>query len=161
MVDQWVYLVDAKHRINRISEFKNFSRPTTSEIDSATDVANDDVVETPVGASVETSVKTVAEASTVICAEVTNIEHFSVSAIIDELISLGLIEKQEVLDTKVVDIRNAYPIYDLEYQQHLRQAETVLADFPRLYQVGRQAQFKHQDVDEIYAAAKQLVTQLT
>lgn len=145
MADQWVYLVDEKHRINRISEFKNFNCPMPSSTDLSTDSAHSDTVET----------------STVICAEVTNTEQFSVSAVVDELVSLGLIEMHEVLDTKVIDIGNAYPIYDLEYQQRLSQAEALLADFPQLYQVGRQAQFKHQDVDEIYASAKQLVTQLT
>lgn len=123
----WVYFVERRHKVNRMAEFKNF------------------------GSAHE------APDNTVLCAEVTDQEGFSVEAVIEELAGVGFFTPEEVEDTQVIHIPNAYPVYSLDYEEKVARAVSFLATHPNLHFVGRQAAFAHQDVDEIYGAAKDLV----
>ena len=58
-------------------------------------------------------------------------------------------------DQKIIDIPNAYPIFDRQYEQVLDEAKSILDSYPNLILLGRQAEFIHQDIDEIFASAKQ------
>lgn len=123
-VHHWFYFADREFLLNRVAEFKNF--------------ADEDVPQD----------------KTVLCCEVTDLERFSVERICNELESAGILRKDEVLDTKVTEIKHAYPIYDRAYDGEVARAREFFAGHPLIHHVGRQAQFEHQDIDEIFGAAK-------
>lgn len=124
--NHWFYFADAKHVINRVAEFKNFS---------SNGVPAD---------------------KTVICCEVTRTEDFSVDRVVADLEHLGAFTKADVLDSMVIDVPLAYPIYDLGYDEEIARANAFFAANPRIFNIGRHAQFAHRDIDEIYDAAKEI-----
>jgi len=126
MDEQWVYFIDQAILINRLSEFKNFY-PQHSK-----------------------------DKSTVLCAEITSDPDCSVAAVIDELVRTNIINAADILDQKVIDIPNAYPVFDRQYEQTLDEAKSILDSYPNLVLLGRQAEFIHQDIDEIFASAEHL-----
>jgi protoporphyrinogen oxidase len=123
--NHWFYFADGDYLINRVAEFKNF--------------AND-------GLPAD---------KTVICCEVTQVDKYSRDRLIAELEAAGVLKKEEVLDTKVIDIKHAYPIYDVDYENQMKKVADFFAGHPNIFQVGRHAQFAHKDVDEIFDDAKQ------
>ncbi len=124
MDQQWVYFIDPETVFNRISEFKNFY---------------------PQHAQKNT---------TVLCAEITSNPDCSSDEVVDELVRLDILKAADVLDIKIIDIPNAYPVFDQQYEENLASAKSILDQHPSLILLGRQAEFIHQDIDEIYAAAK-------
>lgn len=128
--NHWFYFADGDYLINRVAEFKNFA-------DNG-----------------------LPEDRTVICCEVTQVDRFSLGKIVAELASAGILEEKDVLDSKIIDIKHAYPIYDLAYEGEMKRAEHFFAGHPNIYHVGRQARFAHKDVDEIFDEAKKTVQRL-
>lgn len=126
--DQWFYFADRDKIVNRVAEFKNF----------AADGAPAD--------------------RTVLCCEITDLASFSLDRVLDDLRQPCALRDREVLDTKIVDIERAYPIYDRKYESDLAQCERFFAPYPGITHLGRSAQFVHQDVDEIFARAKTAIT---
>ena len=126
----WFYVADAGYRINRVAEFKHFSH----DHDAA--------------------------GNSVICVEVTNTQDFSIANVISELESIGVIRAADVIDTKLIDIPCAYPIYDLSYAEERNRARSYFKQHPNIYFLGRNAQFSHVDVDEIFSAAKDMTKEL-
>lgn len=124
--NHWFYFADGAHIINRVAEFKNFTP------DSAP------------------------EDRTVLCCEVTRVEDFSESRVVEELTRLKAFELKDVLDSKVIDLPWAYPIYDLNYETEMASADRFFGGHPHVFRIGRHAQFAHRDVDEIYAEAKKV-----
>ena len=124
MDEQWIYFVDQSIMINRVSEFKNFY-PDHPE-----------------------------QATTVLCAEVTAQTGCSVEDVVAELESLSILSSREVLDTRQIDLEKAYPVYDTRYEQNMEKAGEALKAYPNLFLLGRQAEFAHQDIDEIFGRAK-------
>ncbi len=123
--NHWFYFADREHIINRVAEFKNFAPSGNGPPDK-----------------------------TVLCCEVTRVEDFSEMRAIEELGLLGTFTPEDVLDSLVIDVPWAYPIYDLHYETEFAKAETFFAKHPRIFHIGRHAQFAHRDVDEIYEAAR-------
>lgn len=128
MDEQWVYFIDQSTMINRVSEFKNFYPQHPQQ------------------------------GKTVLCAEITSTPDCTTVSVIDELAGLGILNEQDILDSKVVDIDNAYPIFDSNYEQSVAKAHTILQQHPNLFLLGRQAQFLHQDIDEIFESAQHTAT---
>jgi protoporphyrinogen oxidase len=124
---QWTYFADRDVTVNRVAEFKHFGRDLPSS-------------------------------KTVLCCEVTDIHGFSVDRVIEDLLRTGFLPpRAPILDTKIIRLPYAYPIYDRAYDEQLSLAQKLFAQHPRIYHIGRQAQFVHKDVDEILEQAKQLV----
>lgn len=127
--DHWFYFADRDKAINRVSEFKNFAGVVTPRD------------------------------RTVLCCEVTELGAFSLDRVIAELAGAHILGgPEEVLDTKIVDLERAYPIYDRSYEVQIARLSEFFAQHPDVIQVGRAAQFVHQDLDEIFAEAKTAVT---
>ena len=126
----WFYVADAAYRVNRVAEFNHFSR-----VHDAVD-------------------------HSVICVEVTNREDFSIANVINELESIGVIRAADVIDTKLIEIPCAYPIYDLRYADERNRARSYFKQHPNIYFLGRNAQFSHVDVEEIFSAAQQMTKEL-
>jgi protoporphyrinogen oxidase len=93
---------------------------------------------------------------TVVCCEVTQVEQYSIERVLADLGVAGIARPEEVLDTKTIDIKHAYPIYDTDYEDQMKKVETFFAAHPNIYHVGRHAQFAHKDVDEIFDEAKRV-----
>jgi GT2 family glycosyltransferase len=122
--------MDKECAINRLVEFKNLS-----------------VIDQP-------------HDQTVLCAEVTS-QHPDVERkVIEDVVQSGLLRHDEILDTMVLHEEYGYAVYDLAYANHLAQAREKLQQFGNLHLLGRSAEFEHLEVDDIYANARALVTQL-
>ncbi len=127
MNEQWVYFIDKSNVINRLSEFKNFY-PEHSQTQKG---------------------------NTILCAEITTDPDCCSSAVVEELQRMNILKAEDVVDAKHIDIANAYPIYDSQYEQNMAQANQILQQYPNLFLLGRQAEFLHQDIDEIFNSARQ------
>ena len=126
----WIYFMDDTIAINRLVEFKNLS-----------------AVDTP-------------EDRTVICAEVTQSHPDVVEKVTNDLISVGLIAEDEILDTLCIRDEFAYPIYDKYYNKTLEDALQKLGQYENLHIVGRAAEFKHRETDDNFSAAAQTVERI-
>ncbi len=97
----------------------------------------------------------------VVCAEVTDCDHPSVvDKVADDLVSAGLICKEDILDSNVVTRNYSYPVYRCDYEKGVDAAQAFLAHFKNLRCVGRAAQFEHMEVDDCFTAAGQLVREI-
>lgn len=124
--NHWIYFSDKDISINRLVEFKNLN---------------------PANSPSET---------TVVCAEVTREEPDVITKVVDDLVSVGLIQKDEVLDTKVVRQEYGYPIYSIDYEKELKIVLDEINKIKNFYILGRAAEFMHREVDDIIAASKEL-----
>ncbi|MCA9771374.1 MAG: FAD-dependent oxidoreductase [Myxococcales bacterium] len=124
--DNWIYVPEQEHIINRISEFKNFCDSTC-----------------PPG-------------KTAVCCEITcwyDDETWSmeeekiVNLVIDDLVSIGLIKRSEVIGHHRIFLRNAYPVYDHFYKDRLEGALEYVKKIGRLDTSGRQGLFKYNNMD--------------
>jgi GT2 family glycosyltransferase/protoporphyrinogen oxidase len=121
--NHWHYFTDSDVSVNRLVEFKNMS-----------------AVDTP-------------EDTTVICAEVTQYHPDVAQKVIDDLTRIKLVKKDEILDSLVVRENFAYPVYNQEYDDVLKDAQNQVERYKNLYLVGRNAEFRHREVDDNFAAA--------
>ncbi len=125
--NHWVYFADGDYCLNRVSEFRNFQ-----------------------GAQPD-------EDRTVLCCEVTATERASLEKVVAELHAAGMVNPEDVLDSMIIPIARAYPIYDRASDQELALAAAFFGRHPRLHLLGRNAQFAHRDVDEIFDEARYVV----
>jgi protoporphyrinogen oxidase len=124
----WSYFADRDVPINRVAEFKHFGRNL------------------PAG-------------KTVLCCEVTDTDGFSAERIVDKLRQETFLPADApILDTKVIRLSRAYPVYDRAYDDEIARAQEAFAAHPNIFHIGRQAQFAHKDVDEILEEAKKVAT---
>ena len=65
-----------------------------------------------------------------------------------------MIDPADVLDTRVESLPFAYPIYHLNYDEQQVVVREMGERHPNLYHVGRNAQFVHRDIDELYEDAR-------
>jgi protoporphyrinogen oxidase len=125
--DNWIYLPDHDVTVHRISEFKNFS-PECAPADK-----------------------------TMVCAEITcrvGDEHWRagdgelIAIATSDLEQIGLIERGQVLDAFVKKIPYAYPIYDLEYKEHLAPVLEFVHTLTNVKTGGRQGLFRYNNMDQ-------------
>jgi protoporphyrinogen oxidase len=64
-----------------------------------------------------------------------------------ELESIGLARAVEVEDGTVVRARKAYPVYDGQYEEHVRVIRRYLEGFPNIQVVGRNGMHKYNNQD--------------
>jgi protoporphyrinogen oxidase len=124
--DHWIYLPEDSITVHRLSEYKNFS-PYSAPPDK-----------------------------TLICAEITcdyGDEIWSESdenlrkICVDDLVKIGLIRREEVLETFSRRARYAYPLYDLQYRGHKDAVLRWLGTIQDLDTTGRQGLFKYNNMD--------------
>lgn len=128
--NHWVYFIDQDFAINRLVEFKNLS-----------------AVDQP------------AE-RTVLCAEVTSKRTDVVQQVSDDVVRCGLVRPEAILDTMVLHEEYGYPVYDLSYVEGQAHVKETLGCFGNLHLLGRSAEFQHLELDDIFANALALVTNL-
>lgn len=128
--NHWVYFMDSPNTINRMVEFKNLS-----PIDLPPD-------------------------RSVVCAEVTATRSDTVEGVISDLVESGLLQRSDVLDVLVQRERYGYPVYTRDYKKTVAEARDYLSKFANLYLVGRNAEFKHKEVDDIFSTAMEITHEI-
>lgn len=128
-VNHWIYFAHDDVAINRMGEMKNFS-----DINVPGD-------------------------KTVLCIEVTRdiSRDKLVNQIVSDLQKIGFIDERDILDTYVVNEEYGYPIYGLNYTSEMNETSRFLNQFTNLYSIGRFAEFKHKEIDDIFKSANDLV----
>ena len=127
----WVYFGDRDVVINRMAEFKNFACGQ------------------------------VPEDRTVVVAEVTSATDDPLGDVLEAFERYNLAHRDEMLDSLVIHESFGYPVYDRHYELAVEEAEGVVGAVHNLHLVGRNAEFRHIEVDEDLASAMNLVRQLT
>ena len=127
----WIYFMDKDISINRLVEFKNMS-----SIDTPAD-------------------------STVICAEVTQDHPDPERKVIHDLAKIGFIQEDEIKDSMVVRENFAYPVYNDQYDSMLEQAREIIDGYENIYTLGRGAEFRHREVDDVFSTANEVVRQIS
>lgn len=83
----------------------------------------------------------------------------------EQLELLGIIRRHEVIDSIVVRVPKAYPLFDLGYQNYLGKLTDYLAGFKNLQIVGRPGMFKYYNMDHAIesgiAAAEKIMRRLS
>ena len=74
-----------------------------------------------------------------------------------ELHSLGLADKADVSDGKVVRVPKAYPIYDSAYRGHIDRIREYIDPIPNLHTVGRNGMHKYNNQDHSMLTAMMTV----
>lgn len=69
--------------------------------------------------------------------------------VIQQLAQIGWLTAQEVQTYWLARIPHAYPRYDLEYRDHLRQVHQFLQQWPNLHLVGRTGSFRYLNSDGV------------
>lgn len=124
--DQWLYFPEKHIPFGRMSEMKNFSSAMapagkTSLFIEFFCFEGDDVW----NASAE--------------------ELFAMT--LPHLEQLGFIQRSEVRQYYRLQRKNVYPIYDLQYEQHLGMVKRYLDTFENLYYIGRPGRFQYNNQD--------------
>ncbi len=127
---QWVYFGDGDVVINRMAEFRNFHDPEVETHD------------------------------TVLCAEVTADTDRPVEDVLDALERYGLVARTDVDDVLVLPERFGYPVYDRGFETAKARAETLFGRYRNLHPIGRNAEFRHIEVDEDLESALAIVRRL-
>ena len=66
---------------------------------------------------------------------------------IKEIVQIGLIKPESILDGYVVRQPKAYPVYDYEYKNHLNIIREALKEYKGLYLLGRNGMHKYNNQD--------------
>jgi protoporphyrinogen oxidase len=124
--DHWVYIPDKDLRTHRLSEAKNFNP------------------------------KNVPRGRTVLCCEITCFKDDEVwnmgreeatELAVSDLVTIGLVKREEILDSHVHNLEHAYPLYDLSYKPHVTAVLDYVDSFVNLKSTGRQGRFKYNNMD--------------
>ncbi len=139
--DHWIYFPAQEDVFNRVSEMRNFSEDT------------------------------VPEGQTSLCVEITcdqgdrlwtasNGELFERS--VYGLERAGLIRREEILGYFTRRMTNAYPTYDLDFEEKLNRLTGYLHNFENLLTIGRQGLFRYFNMDHAmetgYQAAEKIMS---
>lgn len=135
--DNWVYIHSPDVKVGRIQNFKNWSPEMVP-----------DQAQTTLGLEYflqEEDALWTADDEAVI------------ETAVGECVTLGFIERSDVLDGVVIRMPKAYPVYDNEYETHLACIKGYLATITNLQLVGRNGQHRYNNQDHsmltaIYAA---------
>ena len=125
--DNWIYIHEPGVRVGRLQNFKNWS-PSMVPDQSKTCLGLE-----------------------YFCFEGDGLWTMSDAELIElgkrELAQLGMCRPEEVLDGRVVRMPKAYPVYDDDYQDHLRVVRDWLKTLPNLHPCGRNGMHKYNNQD--------------
>jgi len=119
----WVYFGDGDVVINRMAEFKHFHPELRTTRNS------------------------------VLCAEVTQTTDRPVEDTLAALKRYQMLDECDVDDALVVPERFGYPVYDRGFEVAKARAEALFRRYRNLHLVGRNAEFRHIELDEDIASA--------
>jgi protoporphyrinogen oxidase len=67
----------------------------------------------------------------------------------DSLIKDNIISQDDILEWKVINVPNVYPIYQINYESHLNKVRKELDKINNLYSLGRLGKFYYGDIDQM------------
>lgn len=76
--------------------------------------------------------------------------------VINNLAQLKLIRHEDVLETYVKKITHAYPIYNVNYQQHLQNIKNYLHSLNQIHITGRTGSFIYHNMDQVWETSLEL-----
>lgn len=68
---------------------------------------------------------------------------------IKNLVNDKILERDDILDWKVLDVPNVYPIYKINYENDLKNLEKEFFKTKNFYSIGRLGQFYYGDIDQM------------
>ena len=75
----------------------------------------------------------------------------------------GLLNREDIIDFKVVKIPSVYPIYRKDYDKNLTEVNTFIKKTKNFYSIGRQGQFYYGDIDQMtrfgFDAATEIISE--
>ncbi len=71
---------------------------------------------------------------------------------VDNLEQLGFIKRHEVIDSAVVRVPNAYPLFDVGYEKRCDEINEYLGKFQNLHLAGRCGMFRYYNMDHAVAS---------
>lgn len=71
---------------------------------------------------------------------------------VNQLVTLGLIKRDDVFDSLITRIANAYPLFEVGYKKHCRTVYNYLDKFSNLYTAGRSGMFRYYNMDHAMLA---------
>jgi protoporphyrinogen oxidase len=86
--------------------------------------------------------------NSVLCAEVTMDTDTPEDDVLSALYRYGLLRPGDVLDSMVLPEGYGYPVYDRGFESVKDRAEALFSRYDNLHRVGRNAEFRHIEVDE-------------
>ncbi len=66
---------------------------------------------------------------------------------IDHLKQLGFIKRSEVMDSVIVRVPKAYPLFEVGYEKYFNEIAAYLAGFENLHSTGRSGMFRYYNMD--------------
>jgi protoporphyrinogen oxidase len=69
---------------------------------------------------------------------------------------LGFLQADKVLETIVVRVPKAYPLFEVGFQEHCRVLEDYLGSFSNLHSIGRNGLFKYYNMDHAIRAGLEI-----
>ena len=67
----------------------------------------------------------------------------------ENLVKDNLILDEDILEWKVISVPNVYPIYQINYENHLDKVENELNKIQNFYSLGRLGKFYYGDIDQM------------
>jgi len=125
--DCWIFFPEEKFLFQRISEQKAFS-PNTSPQDK-----------------------------TILMVETTQeINKNVIDTIINQLISIKILKKEEILDYFSYSLEKAYPIYKKGFKENLSLLVNKINELDNFFILGRQGMFNYNNMDQCWDMARKL-----
>tara|TARA_B100000959_G_scaffold222902_1_gene236159 strand:+ start:640 stop:3036 length:2397 start_codon:yes stop_codon:yes gene_type:complete len=81
--------------------------------------------------------------------------------IIEQVVSVGLLQKKEINDITMVKENFVYPVQYKGYQEELSKIESIIGNYEQLHSLGVGARFNYTDTQVLYSKAFDLVESLT
>jgi len=125
--DQWIYVHSPDVRIARIANYKNFSKKMVKD-------------ENTTALSVEYFACTFDDLWN-------KRDELLTDMAVNELEKMRVIEKREVLNSRVIRETEAYPIYYLGFQDHYNLVKSRVGQFVNFYSIGRAGMHKYNNQD--------------
>ncbi len=126
--DQWIYIHEPDVRVGRIQNFRNWSPYMVKKGEN----------NTPVGMEY-------------FCDEDDLLWQSSDQKLLEqakrEIVTIGLVRQDDIIDGFVYRVRNAYPIYNFDYKTPFKKVKEFISQFDNLYVCGRGGLFRYDNQD--------------
>ncbi len=88
-------------------------------------------------------------------------EQYLKKYISDYLINIGLFNKNEIIESTVKKIYNAYPVLSLNYQENITQINKYLSNFKNLHLTGRNSLFTYSHIHDQMISARKILNDIS
>ena len=133
--DNWIYINDPNLVFGRVTNYRNWSADLFTQVDYS-------VLSLEVWTQFNDATW--------------NQSHeLLITRCIEDIAKTGLIKKQWISDSKVIPVKNSYPIYSLDYKDKLNHLKVELKKVENILAIGRGGSFRYNNQDQsIYNGLK-------